>query len=220
MTMMDIIYLGHSSFKLKGKTGTLITDPFDPKMVGIKFVKTSADIVTLSHSHSDHNQSNLISDTRMVIDGPGEYEVVGISIIGIPSFHDDKKGEERGNNIIFVIEMDGLRIVHLGDLGHELSESVINHVGTVDILMVPVGGFYTVDAEKAASVVRSIEPSIVIPMHYLTPGLNPERFGKLQKVEEFLTATGLPVEKMDKLSLKKSDISEESKKIVLLEIKN
>src|SRR3990170_1220611 len=155
---MDITYLGHASFKLKGKNATLITDPYG-SYIGIKFPKTSADIVTISHGHEDHANTASISDVKKVIDGPGEYELAGVSIIGISTFHDDKKGAERGRNTIYIIEMDELRVVHLGDLGHKLSEDTIEELGVVDVLMVPVGGVYTIGPTDAGEIVRDIEPA-------------------------------------------------------------
>ena len=213
---MDITYLGHSSFKLKGKTASVITDPFDPKFVGLKYPSCDAEIVTISHNHSDHNQSQLVKAVRMVINGPGEYEVSGVSIIGMPSFHDAKKGEERGNNTIYVFEIDGLRIAHLGDLGIELSDEQISQLGNIDVLMIPVGGEYTIGAKEAVKVIGEVDPYFVIPMHYKVDGLSPE-FSKLEPVETFLSECGLTVEKIDKFSLKKEDILEESStKVILL----
>jgi L-ascorbate metabolism protein UlaG (beta-lactamase superfamily) len=215
---VDITYLGHSSFRLKGKTASIITDPFDPSMVGLKYPPQEANIVTVSHNHPDHNKVDLVKDVGRVVDGPGEYEISGVSIIGIPSFHDDKKGEERGKNTVFVFEIDDLRLAHLGDLGHKLSSDAIEEMGEIDILMVPVGGKYTIDSQTAVEVVRSIEPSIIIPMHYLMDGMNPEIFSELEKAEVFVNAMGVPSETMEKLSTKKSEIGEEQK-IVLLEKK-
>ncbi len=215
---MDITYLGHSSFKLKGKNATVITDPFDPTMVGLKYPMQEADIVTVSHQHPDHNKVEHIKNVQRVIDAPGEYEIAGVSIIGVPSFHDDKKGEERGKNTIFVYEIDDLRLAHLGDLGHKLSADSLEEIGNIDILMIPVGGKFTINSEIAVEVVRSIEPSIIIPMHYMVEGLNPQTFEGLEKVEEFVNAAGVPSETVDKLTIKKSDIGEEQK-IVILEKK-
>jgi L-ascorbate metabolism protein UlaG (beta-lactamase superfamily) len=217
--LMDITYLGHSSFRIKGKTATIVTDPYDPEMVGLKFPKVSADIVTVSHNHGDHNFTQNVSDVKKVVSAPGEYEIMGVSIFGITSYHDEKKGEERGKNTIYAIEMDGLRIVHLGDLGHVLSESMVEDLGSIDILMIPVGGYYTIGAEKASKVTRDTEAAIVIPMHYKSLGLNPDLARKLSSVEDFLTESGLSVERMDKLSVKKSDIPDEGQKIVVLEKK-
>lgn len=212
---MDITYLGHSSFRLRGKSATLVTDPFDPKMVGLKYSGVSADIVTISHEHADHNQAGLVKDLHKVIQGPGEYEVMGVSIVGYPTFHDDKKGEARGRNTVYMFEMDELRIVHLGDLGHKLSDEVLEEIGNVDILMIPVGGFYTISSSTAAEIVQVIEPKITLPMHYKAQGVNPELAEKLTGVEQFLSDVGLPTERMEKLSIKKSDLGEELKVIVL-----
>lgn len=215
---MDITHLGHSSFRIKGKTATVITDPFDPAMVGLKYAPGDAEIVTVSHHHPDHDKSELVKNVSKVIDGPGEYEIAGVSIIGFPSFHDDKKGEERGKNTVFVFEMDDMRIAHLGDLGHELSSDTLEEMGSIDILMIPVGGKYTIDSQAAVKVMQSIEPSIVLPMHYFAEGMNKETFDGLEKPEEFINAAGVPSETMDKLSIKKSDIAEDQK-IILLEKK-
>lgn len=215
---MDITYFGHSCFRLRGKSASLVTDPYDPKMVGLKFPKVSADIVTVSHQHEDHNNTSQVKDYKRVIDGPGEYEISGVSIIGISTYHDDKKGESRGRNTIYVIEMDEIRLVHLGDLGHRLSEKVVGEIGSVDILIIPVGGEYTINASVAAEIVRNIEPTITIPMHYQVQGLNPEIFKKLAKVDAFLSEVGLSVEKTNKFSFKKSDIGEDQK-VILLETK-
>ena len=216
--LMDITYLGHSSFKLKGRSASLITDPFSSDMVGIKFPKNSAEIVTISHQHEDHNNIAAISDIKKIIDGPGEYEISGVSVIGVSVYHDDKKGAERGKNTIYIIEMDEVRSVHLGDIGHTLSEDIIEELGTVDILMIPVGGVYTINSTQAAEMVRAIEPNIVIPMHYKVDGMNESTFGNLAKLEEFMDQVNLTVEKLDKLSVKKSELTDD-KKVVVLERK-
>ncbi len=188
-------------------------------MVGLKYSGVEGEIVTISHDHADHNQASLVKGVKKVINGPGEYEIMGISILGFPSFHDDKKGAERGKNTIYVFEIDGLRIAHLGDLGHELSEVLVGELGDIDILLLPVGGTFTIGPEVATRVVQAIEPSIVIPMHYQTPGLNPQGFAKLAGVDEFLKAVGLSVERLPKLSIKKEDITEDVQKVVVLEKK-
>jgi len=220
---MDITYFGHASFKIvsssaiDGKKPVVVTDPFDNK-VGFKFPKVEADIVTISHDHFDHNNASGVSNIRKLIDGPGEYEVMGVSMIGISTFHDDKKGEDRGRNIIFIFEIEGMRVVHLGDLGHGLSEKQVNNLGDVDVLMIPVGGEYTIDSKQAIEIVQSIEPKITIPMHYAMPGLSAELSKKLTSEEPFITHVGLPVEKASKLNIKKASLVEE-KKVVLLERK-
>lgn len=212
---MEITYLGHSSFRLKGKTSSLVTDPFDPKMVGYKYPKTESDIVTISHDHGDHNQKSLVKNIKKVVSGPGEYEISGISIVGIESFHDEKKGDLRGKNTIYVIEVDELRIAHLGDLGHKLKEGDLDAMGDIDILLIPVGGEYTINAQVAAEIARNIEAKITIPMHYQQEGLDPKTFAKLSTEEPFLNDLGLPVEKLSKLSVKKELMGEEHKVVVL-----
>jgi len=213
---MEITFLGHSAFKLRGKNASLVTDPSDPKVTGLKFPKVSADIVTISHTqHGDHKSFELVDDVKKVISGPGEYEIAGVSIIGIPSFHDDKKGKLRGENTIYVIEADGLRIAHLGDLGHMLSDHDLKACGDVDILMIPVGGEYTIGASVATQVVQAIVPSITLPMHYQMKGLNKEVFSKLTGLDSFLNEVGLIVEKSPKLSVKKENLGEEQKVVVL-----
>jgi L-ascorbate metabolism protein UlaG (beta-lactamase superfamily) len=216
---MDITHLGHSSFMLKGKTATVVTDPFDPKKVGIKYPKVSADIVTVSHDHDDHNNAAAVSDVKKVISGPGEYEINEVSIIGLSSYHDAKKGEDRGRNTIYVFEMDGVRLVHLGDLGHELTEKTVDEMGEVNVLMIPVGGVYTIDSKQASEVAKSIEANIVIPMHYKTAKKDEKTFGKLEGYDAFLSEVGLSVEKEKKLKVKSSDFVTDEQKAVVLQTK-
>jgi len=184
-------------------------------MVGIKFPPIDADIVTVSHQHKDHNNTPLVKGVTKVIEGPGEYEIKDISIMGFSTFHDKKEGEERGPNVIYVYEAEGLRLAHLGDIGHKLSEDLIEELGEIHILMIPVGGAVSLNAEEATEVVCSIEPNIIIPMHYQEAGLNPEAFAKLAPVEEFLKEVGLNHETLPKLSVKDVDIGEDSKVVVL-----
>lgn len=217
---MDITYLGHSSFKIKFKSATVVTDPFDPEMVGFKFSGVEGDIVTISHDHRDHNNFSKVSGVKKVVDGPGEYEIGGVSIIGHKTFHDDKNGEERGKNTIYVIEADGLRVVHLGDLGHKLSDEIISDMGPVDVLIIPVGDAYTIGAKEAAEVANRISPYFIIPMHYKAEGINESNFEDLEPEEAFLKEIGVTVEKMPKFSLKKEDIREDqSTKVIVLERK-
>jgi L-ascorbate metabolism protein UlaG (beta-lactamase superfamily) len=214
---MDITYLGHSSFRIKTKTAKIVTDPFDPKKVGLKYPTIDADIVTVSHDHFDHNFVEKVKGAKEV-SGPGEYEISGVSIIGVKTYHDDKKGADRGKNTVYIFEADGIRAAHLGDLGHKLKEKTIEEMGEINILMIPVGGFYTIGPNVAAETVRSIEPQITIPMHYQFPGLNSASFSKLAKVDEFLKEIGLTVEKMEKLTINVGDLADEQK-IVQLSLK-
>jgi L-ascorbate metabolism protein UlaG (beta-lactamase superfamily) len=217
---MEIIYLGHSSFRISGKTTKLITDPFDPEKVGLKFPKAEADIVTVSHSHFDHNKVDLVENVRKIVDGPGEYEIGGVSIIGIHTFHDNKKGAERGKNTIYVIEIDGIKLLHLGDLGHSLTEAQKSEIGDIDVMFIPVGGVYTIDAKEAFEIVKSISPHIVIPMHYKLPDAKDGgASSKLGGVDEFLTISGLAVEKLPKLNVKEGMFTPDEIKIVVLDAK-
>lgn len=214
---MDITYLGHASFRLKGKNATLVTDPFESSAVGLKFPKhTACDIVTVSHGHPDHNAISQLEGNPFVIDGPGEYEIKGVGIIGIGSYHDAQKGAERGKNTIYHIDIDGVRIVHLGDLGHTLSSAEVDALGEVDVLLVPVGGVYTITAAEAAQVVNDIEPDITIPMHFNTPEHDPKTFKDLEPVHAFLKIMGKEgLEPAAKVSVTKDKLPEERQVIVL-----
>jgi L-ascorbate metabolism protein UlaG (beta-lactamase superfamily) len=183
---MEITWLGYSCFRLKGKNTTVVTDPFPPGL-GYELNKVSANIVTISHKHTDHNNFAAIQGEPRMISSPGEYEIGGVLIIGISSFHDAENGAVQGKNNVFAIEVDDVTICHLGDLGHPLSSNQIEELGNVDVLLVPVGGGTTISASQAAALVRSIEPKIVIPMHYKTPTLTRE----LETVDKFLKEMGL-----------------------------
>lgn len=212
---MEITYFGHSSFRVRGKDVYLVTDPFADPDLGFKFPKVEADIVTVSHDHPDHNAAKMVGGNPFIISGPGEYEVKGVSVFGINSFHDAKLGEERGSNTIYVIEMDGLRICHLGDLGETLSDSQLEEINGVDILMVPVGGVWTLNPEQAVALVAAIEPSIILPMHFKVPGMSGE-MTKLATLQVFLKLTDqtniIPV---PKLVISKDGLVEEKRFIVL-----
>lgn len=211
---MDITFLGHSSFKIAGKDTTIVTDPFDPKKVGFELPKVSADIVTVSHNHDDHNFVAGVAGQPFITSGPGEYEIKGVRIFGIESEHDEKGGRERGKNTLYLIEFEDLAVVHLGDLGRQLNAPEIEELNHVDILMIPTGGVYTVNPEQAAEVVTQLEPYIIIPMHYQTADL--ELGEKLAPVEKFLEqmgATGVRREK--KLKVTKSSLPEDTELVVL-----
>jgi L-ascorbate metabolism protein UlaG (beta-lactamase superfamily) len=170
----------------------------------------------VTHQHPDHNNVQALKDQTLVVEGPGEYETKGVEILGIQTFHDKKEGNERGLNTVYVIRMDGISICHLGDLGHQLSDSQLEEINGVDILMIPVGGVYTIDAAEAVKVIDSIEPKIVIPMHYKIPGLAAEAAG-LHKIDEFCSEMGISKNKVEeKLVIKKKDLPSEETKVVLL----
>jgi len=209
---MEIKYLGHSSFLIKTKTAKIVTDPFDPGMVGIKFPKTEANIVTISHNHKDHNQFKNVSGINgvdpLTIDMPGEFEKLGVRIFGFQSFHDKTQGSERGENILYKFESEGISVLHCGDLGVIPEESFLETIGEIDILLVPVGGIYTIDSEEAFQLVKKVEPAIVIPMHYGS--------GKLAPVSDFTKKFGLDnLVPLPKLVYKKEEIEQEMKVVVL-----
>lgn len=214
---MDITHLGHASFKIRGKQVSLVTDPFSPAATGLKFPKNlEADIVTISHQHEDHNYleagSWKLETGTLIISGPGEYESKGVKILGISSFHDSSAGSERGRNTIYKITMDGITLCHLGDLGHKLEDKQLDLLDGIDLLMIPVGGVFTIDAKSAAEVVAQLEPIMVIPMHYQAAGL---KF-QLETVEKFLQEMGKPeIKPMPKLTISKEKLPEEMEIVVL-----
>jgi len=211
---MTITWYGHSCFKIANQGGhlTIITDPFDKK-IGLTPPRGNADIITISHDHFDHNNAKAISGEPFVIETPGEYEIKGIRILGVAGYHDKDKGKERGSNTIYLIKVDSIKICHLGDMGQEkLTDKQLELIGDVDILMVPVDGVYTISAKEAVKIIKQIEPSVVIPMHYKLPGLTE----KLAEVKDFLKEMGLNgQEAVDKLTLKKNDLANREMEVVV-----
>lgn len=183
---MDVNWLGHSCFRIRGKQATIVTDPFPPGL-GYTLGKLTADIVTISHQHQSHSYYKGVGGDPKVIAGPGEYEIKGVLIIGIATFHDAEEGEIKGKNTVYLIEIDGITVCHLGDLGHVLTAAQVEEVDDVDVLLLPVGGKSTINAATAAEVIRQIEPKVVIPMHYKTPALKRE----LESVDSFLKEMGI-----------------------------
>jgi L-ascorbate metabolism protein UlaG (beta-lactamase superfamily) len=201
---MDINWLGHSCFKIAGKQTTIITDPFSPDS-GYSLGSQTADIVTISHQHQDHSFAEVIGGNPRLVQGPGEYEIGGVLIVGVATYHDTEKGAERGKNTLYVLEVDDISVCHLGDLGHELTSEQIEEIDNVDVLLVPVGGMTTIGAAVAAKVVRQLEPGIVIPMHYKTAALKKE----LEPVDKFLNEIGAnSITPQPKLSIGKSNLSD------------
>lgn len=214
---MEIRYLGHSSFLLKSKNAAVVCDPYVEKITGLKFPKVEADIVTISHDHEDHNASSNVLGKPLVINIPGEYEINGVRVFGFYGFHDRKNGEERGKTYFYKIEIEGIKILHCGDLATIPVAEVIDEIEDVDVMLIPVGGNFTFDAKEAVEFVKKIEPSIVIPMHYNTPELNQEKFGSLLPVTDFLSKMGLSNnEPIERLVLKKEELSTEGTKVVLM----
>lgn len=170
---MVIRWLGHASFLIVSSGGTkIITDPYEPNAFGgaLKHrpIEMPPDIVTVSHDHADHNYINGLPNHFSVVSRPGTTDVEEIEFKGVESYHDSERGALRGTNIIFVMDVDGVRVCHLGDLGHELSGPELNQLGEVDVLLIPVGGKFTIGPAEAARVVGQLNPRVVIPMHYKT----------------------------------------------------
>ena len=176
---MTITFYGHACFKLDSLCGSILFDPFTPgKVPGWKLPALEADKVLCSHGHSDHNWAEGVALTGRPFTG---------EIVRIPSFHDDKRGLLRGKNTITLVEAEGLRVVHMGDIGCALTAEQIAALGRVDVLMIPVGGHYTVDAAQAWEIVRSLDPAIVMPMHYSGKGFG---YSVIASVEPFLRLAG------------------------------
>ena len=199
---MDITWLGHSCLRIKGSQAVIITDPFPPEL-GYTLGKQTANIITLSHQHPSHSYAQGIGGEPRIIKGPGEYEISGILIIGIATFHDTQRGQVRGKNTVYVMEIDGVSVCHLGDLGHMLSTEQVEEIGNVNVLFLPVGGGSTINAAVAAEIILQLEPNAVVPMHYKTPAIKRE----LDSVDVFLKEMGIgQIEPRPKLTLSKSNL--------------
>ena len=208
---MDINWLGHSCFRIRGNNSTVVTDPYSPEL-GYSLGEPTANIVTVSHQHPGHYFSQGVGGEPRLVAGPGEYEIGGILIIGISSFHDEEKGQERGRNTVYIMEVDEVSICHLGDLGHVLTAGQVEEIDNVDVLLLPVGGVSTINAPMAAEVVRQLEPKIVIPMHYKTPAISRE----MEPVERFLKEMGVnEAESQPKLSITRSNLPASTQVILL-----
>ena len=212
---MDVTWLGQSCFRLRGKNAAVVTDPFPPSL-GLRLPRQEAEVVTVSHEHENHSYLQAVREGAFEIKGPGEYEIAGVSVIGISTFHDTEKGAKRGRNTIYLIEIDDVTVCHLGDLGHPLGDAEAETVSSVDVLLVPVGSRTAISAVQAAEVVRQLEPRYVIPMHYATPGLKVQ----LDGVDRFLKEMAVTaVEPMPKLSVQATSSTEFETKVVVLEPK-
>jgi L-ascorbate metabolism protein UlaG (beta-lactamase superfamily) len=162
---MEITWYGRSCFRLRGRGASVITDPFSPE-TGYRLPRLSASLVTVSHDDEGHNYTRIVRDRPYVIEGPGEYEVGGIFVIGVRTYHDDRQGAEHGKNTAYLIEFEEMAICHLGDLGHLPTQEQIEELNGIDILMIPVGGRDVLTSARAAEVVSMLEPKLVIPMRY------------------------------------------------------
>ena len=210
---MEITWLGRSCFRLRGRDAAIVMDPCD-KSTGYNIGKLTADIVTISHDHPAHANVAAVTGTPRVVQGPGEFEISGVLIMGVRTYHDGEKGAKLGKNTAFVLELDDVRICHLGDLGHVPTPEQVEDLSGVDVLLAPVGGNSTIGAAAAAETVSLLEPKLVIPMHYRTPAAKAE----LDPLDRFLKEMGAPSaleERQPKLSVTKSTLPEETKVQVL-----
>lgn len=183
---MKIKWLGHSCFLLTSNSGVrVLTDPFD-EQVGYELPAVETDVVTVSHDHFDHNHVSVVKGNFACIDKPGKFSERGIDITGVSTFHDENGGAKRGTNIVFKFDIDGIRVCHCGDLGHLLTPEQIKEIGEVDVLLLPVGGVFTVDAAGAYEVAKQLKPAVTIPMHFKTEMLKFQVDG----VDNFLSVAG------------------------------
>lgn len=206
---MEITLLGHNCFRLRGRDVTLLTDPFAPPEGSLRVV---AEIVTVSHEDAGHNGVTAVEGTPRRVSGPGEYEIKGVLIAGVGTYHDEQSGKLRGRNTVYLIELDDLRVCHLGDLGHVLSTAQVEEIGTVDVLFVPAGGPGVISVPQAAEVISQLEPSIVVPMGWTEPGSS-QPTGAL---ERFCHEMGIKdAEPQPRLNVSKGSLPSETQIVVL-----
>lgn len=211
---MEITWYGQSCFRLRSRGLAVVTDPYGPS-TGLRLPRLTATVVTVSHEHEDHNHIDAVRGSPFVINGPGEYEIEGIFVIGVSTWHDDKGGRDLGRNTAYLIEFEDLTICHLGNLGHVPTQEQVEQLSNIDVLLVPVGGHATLTGTRAAEVVGLLEPRIVVPMHYKAAGLK----AQLETANRFLKEMAVESpERMDTLTVTAGNIGEETR-IVLLEPK-
>ncbi len=188
---MKIKYIGHSCFLVTTDNGTrIITDPYEPGCydgaMRYRPVGEEADIVLVSHGHPDHCHVESVSGHPKVVQKAGAAAVEDVNILGVSTYHDTSEGSERGTNVIFRLEADGLSLVHVGDLGHTLDEATAHQLKPVDILMMPVGGFFTIGSEEMDALIDALQPGLVIPMHFKTAAVD----FPIAPVDDFLSGRG------------------------------
>ncbi len=210
---MTITWLGYSCFKIQTKNATILIDPPAPE-IGYKIGKQNVEIALITHEHFSHNNRDVIGGEALIFDKPGEFEAKDIFVYGIPSYHDKKSGEERGQNTMFLIEAEGISVAHLGDLGHPLTTEEKERLSDVDILMIPVGGGDSLGYKEAVEVINQIEPRIIIPMHFQIS----EQKTKLEGVDKFAKEMGVsPKAELDKLKISAKDLPEEKTQTIILQ---
>jgi L-ascorbate metabolism protein UlaG (beta-lactamase superfamily) len=209
---LDITWHGHSCFRLRGREVAIVTDPYGR---GTRYppLRLTADVVTVSHPHPHHDFVDAVQrggDRPRRVDGPGEYEIGGVMISGVATYRDKQKGKQHGKNTAYLFGLDDLRICHLGDLGHTLSAEQIEALKDADVLLIPVGGHCTIDAVEAVEVVSQLEPKLVIPMHYGTPGVPSD------PVERFCRELGVAdLSPMPRLSVTRGSLPDETQVVLM-----
>jgi L-ascorbate metabolism protein UlaG (beta-lactamase superfamily) len=219
--IMNIQYYGHSCFKITTKPAGRATDdvvvfidPFD-KSVGLRPPQGQANAVFITHNHPDHNNFSALKGDPMIIDTPGEYSIKGINVTGIDIFHGEFQAGKKEHNTIFIMEVEDMKICHVGDLGEDIAPETLEMIEGVDVLFIPVGGKYTIGGKKAAEICRKTEPKIIIPMHYKMNGSTVD----IDTEKKFCTEMGnCPSEKVNRLNLKKKDLEEKMMEVVLMGI--
>ncbi|HSP55790.1 MAG TPA: MBL fold metallo-hydrolase [Dehalococcoidia bacterium] len=208
---MEIVWLGHSCFRIRGREATILTDPCPPSS-GYNVGKPTADIVTISHSHENHTYVKAVAGSPRIVDGPGEYEMHGAFLTGITTYHDTEKGAARGRNLCFIMEMEDIKVCHLGDLGHTPTAEQAEEMTGADVLLVPIGGVSTIDGARAAEIVSLLEARLVIPMHYKTEALKEQ----LDAPDRFLKEMGVTnVEPLPKLTITRSSLPSDTQVMML-----
>lgn len=208
---MTITWFGQSCFRIESKEGSILIDPFS-KEIGLRPPRIKDDLVLVTHGHYDHNNVEGAASETMIINGPGEYEKKGMYVRGILSYHDKSGGQERGLNTIYVIKAEDMVICHMGDFGQTTFEkNQLDDIGDIDVLMLPVGGKYTIDYKEAVEIVSQIEPKIVVPMHYKIKDLNIDIDGP----EKFIKELGLTPEKTDKYKIVKKNLPAEEMQLIV-----
>ncbi|MBK7454374.1 MAG: MBL fold metallo-hydrolase [Anaerolineales bacterium] len=209
---MEITWYGHSCFRLTERNYvTVVTDPYDNKVIGYDPLKLKAEIVTVSHDAPGHNNSAAVKGSTHVLTGPGEFEIGGVFITAVQT-DSGKKSKDSVRNTIYVFDYDGLTVAHLGDLQKIPTQSEIELLGTVNVALVPVGGGNSLNAAKAAEVVSMLEPDLVIPMHYATP----DSKIKLDEINKFIKEMGLSkTEPQPSLKVSRSSLPAETHVVVL-----
>lgn len=207
---MEITWYGRGCFRLRGRDATVITDPCPPS-TGFVAGRHDVDLLTISHDHSDHSYTRSIT-AGLTLTRPGEYEFRDLLVIGVKTYHDGNAGRDRGENVVFAVEIDGIHVCHLGDLGHLLTDEQLGELGPIDVLLVPVGGQTTLTPTEAAEAVAQVNPKLVVPMHFAADGGSTDLLGP----DKFLHEMAVEPIRQPKANLTPSSLPDETQ-VVLLE---